>query len=225
MRIPYNIWWISIWQRFPGSPIGRHPGRATASRSIVAELRRRIEAAEVLANPSSGSGMSGREAADGRPAPSEDALAEDAIGEAVDGRRGTRRYVLDAQVGFLLRKAQQRHLSIFAAHMGEGLTAQQFAALAKLAEVGPSSQNSLGRQTAMDNSTINGVVRRLHQRGLVEKYPSPEDGRLHMLRLTAEGRRVCDRVLPLAREITRMTVAPLTRDEQATLLRLLRKIG
>lgn len=151
--------------------------------------------------------------------------ADEALAEAAGGRRGSRRYLLDAQVGFLLRKAQQRHLSIFSAHMGEGLTAQQFAALVKLAEVGPLSQNSLGRQTAMDNSTINGVVKRLRQRGLVEKFPSPEDGRLHMLQLTAEGRRVCDRVLPLAREITQLTLAPLSRDEQSTLLRLLRKIG
>lgn len=140
-------------------------------------------------------------------------------------RPGPRRYVLDAQVGFLLRKAQQRHLNIFATLMGEGLTAQQFAALAKLAEVGPSSQNSLGRQTAMDNSTITGVVRRLHQRGLVRKFPAPEDGRLHMLALTDEGRRVCDRVFPAAREITQLTLAPLSRGEQAALLRLLRKIA
>jgi len=142
-----------------------------------------------------------------------------------DAHRGRRRYVLDSQAGFLLRKAQQRHLSIFAAHMGEGLTAQQFAALVKLAEVGPSSQNSLGRQTAMDNSTINGVIKRLIQRGLVEKFPSEEDHRLHMLRLTQEGWRVHDRVLPLATEITRLTLAPLSRTEQTTLLRLLRKIG
>jgi len=142
-----------------------------------------------------------------------------------DPPRGSRRYILDGQVGFLLRKAQQRHLSIFGAHMGEGLTAQQFAAIAKLFEGGPSSQNSLGRQTAMDNSTINGVVRRLRQRGLVEKFRAPEDSRLHMLRLTAEGQRVCDRVLPMAQEITRLTLAPLSTSEQATLLRLLRKLG
>jgi DNA-binding MarR family transcriptional regulator len=140
-------------------------------------------------------------------------------------RRGRRRYVLDSQAGFLLRKAQQRHLSIFSSLMAEGLTAQQFAALVKLAEAGPSSQNSLGRQTAMDNSTINGVVKRLTQRGLVEKFPSDEDHRLHMLRLTDEGMRVHERVLPLAIEITRLTLAPLGRGEQTTLLRLLRKIG
>ncbi|MCC6001650.1 MAG: MarR family transcriptional regulator [Pararhodobacter sp.] len=144
---------------------------------------------------------------------------------ASGGPRGRRRYALDAQAGFLLRRAQQRHLSIFATHMAEGLTAQQFAALAKLAETGPSSQNALGRLTAMDNSTINGVVKRLHQRGLVEKFRAPDDSRLHMLRLTDEGERVHARVLPLAMEITRLTLAPLSRSEQQTLLRLLRKIA
>ena len=145
--------------------------------------------------------------------------------ETPAARRGRRRYVLDAQTGFLLRRAQQRHLSIFSAHISEGLTAQQFATLAKLAEVGPSSQNSLGRQTAMDNSTINGVVKRLHQRGLVDKVPSPDDNRMHLVRLPPEGDRVAQRVLPLAQEITRLTLAPLSRSEQATLVRLLRKIG
>ena len=140
-------------------------------------------------------------------------------------RPGRRRYALDGQVGFLLRRAQQRHLSIFAGLMAEGLTPQQFAALAKLAETGPTSQNALGRQTAMDNSTINGVVKRLSQRGLIEKFSAPEDNRLHMLRLTDEGARVHARVLPLAMEITRLTLAPLTRSEQQTLLRILRKIG
>ncbi|MCA1940446.1 MAG: MarR family winged helix-turn-helix transcriptional regulator [Caenispirillum bisanense] len=135
-----------------------------------------------------------------------------------------RGYVLDGQIGFLLRKAQQRHLNIFATHIGEDLTAQQFAALAKLHEGGPSSQNSLGRQTAMDVATIKGVVSRLKDRGLVDKSPDPQDKRLHLIDLTAEGRRTIERVLPLAREISRMTLAPLDRAEQQTLLRLLKKI-
>lgn len=140
-------------------------------------------------------------------------------------RRGRRRYALDAQVGFLLRRAQQRHLSIFAALMAEGLTAQQFAALAKLSETGPTSQNALGRQTAMDNSTINGVVQRLRARGLVETVPAPDDNRMHLVRLTAEGVRAAVRALPRAQEITRLTLAPLSAAEQATLLRLLRRLG
>jgi hypothetical protein len=49
----------------------------------------------------------------------------------------TGRYVLDEQVGFLMRIAMQRHTSIFTSRMIEALTQTQFAALAKLSEVGP----------------------------------------------------------------------------------------
>lgn len=63
-------------------------------------------------------------------------------------------YVLDQQVGFLMRVAMQRHTSIFTARMIEGLTQTQFAALAKLHEVGPCSQNHLGRLIYLDAATI-----------------------------------------------------------------------
>ena len=46
-------------------------------------------------------------------------------------------YVLDDQVGFLLRVAMQRHTSIFTTRMIEGLTQTQFAALAKLTRSAP----------------------------------------------------------------------------------------
>ena len=73
---------------------------------------------------------------------------------AIEGRRREEPYVLDDQVGFVLRQAQQRHTTIFATEMIEGLTPTQWAALAKLRECGPCSQNHLGRLTAMDAATM-----------------------------------------------------------------------
>src|SRR5919206_5288864 len=80
-------------------------------------------------------------------------------------------YRLDDQVGFLLRRVTQRHVAIFAEHMGEDITPMRWAVLAKLHETGPSSQNRLGRSTAMDGATIKGVVDRLMNRGLIETQP------------------------------------------------------
>lgn len=134
-------------------------------------------------------------------------------------------YVLDDQIGFLLRKAQQRHLALFAALMIDGLTAQQFATLARLAEIGPLSQNALGRAIAMDNSTINGVVGRLRERGLVATAPAPGDNRMHLVDLTARGRALVAAALPRAHEITARTLEPLDPAEAEVLLALLRKLG
>lgn len=133
-------------------------------------------------------------------------------------------YRLDDQVGFLLRRAQQRHLALFARRIPE-LTPTQFAAMAKAFEVGPVSQAALGRATAMDAATIKGVTDRLEARGLVETAPCGADRRRVLVRLTAEGTRLFAYLLVRAAEITAETLAPLTRGERAILLRLLRKLG
>ncbi|MGY4409921.1 DNA-binding MarR family transcriptional regulator [Bradyrhizobium sp. LB7.1] len=73
-------------------------------------------------------------------------------------------YVLDEQVGFILRQVWQRHSAIFSREIGTNITPTQWAALSKLVETGPCSQNQLGRLTAMDVATIKGVIDRLTRR-------------------------------------------------------------
>jgi DNA-binding MarR family transcriptional regulator len=133
-------------------------------------------------------------------------------------------YILDAQVGFVLRQAQQRHTTIFASLMTDNLTPTQWAALSKLKEIGPSSQNSLGRHTAMDAATIKGVVDRLTKRGLTETKSDPADGRRLLVTLTAVGAAVYDKAAPLATRITRQTLEPLDDKQRRTFVELLRKL-
>src|SRR5512143_777430 len=112
------------------------------------------------------------------------------------------RYVLDEQIGFLLRVAMQRHTAIFTARMVEGLTQTQFAALAKLHEMGPCSQNQLGRLIYLDAATIKGVVDRLGARGLVTALADPQDRRRRAVALTERGRLVTAAALKVAADIT-----------------------
>lgn len=128
-------------------------------------------------------------------------------------------------MGFLLRLVSQRHSAIFAEGIGDGLTPTQFAALAKLFEVGPMSQNELGRQTAMDGATIKGVVDRLRARSLVRSRADPSDGRRHLVELTEQGRAAVGRAIPAAWEITEKTLKPLDPAERASLLDLLRRLA
>ena len=134
-------------------------------------------------------------------------------------------YTLDDQVGFLLRQAQQRHTNIFAALMIEELTPTQWAALAKLSESGPCSQNLLGRHTAMDASTIKGVIDRLTKRGLTATTADPADGRRLMVALTAEGAAIFARGKAMAERITAATLEPLSEAERKTFVALLRRLG
>jgi len=135
------------------------------------------------------------------------------------------RYVLDDQVGYLLRVAMQHHTSIFTTRMIEGLTQTQFAALAKLYEVGPCSQNHLGRLIYLDAATIKGVVDRLGARGLVTALNDPNDRRRRAVALTERGRQVTEAAQLVAAEITAATLAPLSAEEQRLVVRLLRKLA
>jgi len=132
-------------------------------------------------------------------------------------------YRLEEQIGFVLRKASQRHISIFTQHIAE-LTPPQFAALAKLHEVGDTSQNQLGQLVAMDAATIKGVIDRLKTRGFVALTRHDGDKRRLVVSLTDDGRQAVRRLLPLAEQITRETCSPLSGREMATLMRLLARM-
>jgi MarR family transcriptional regulator, lower aerobic nicotinate degradation pathway regulator len=133
-------------------------------------------------------------------------------------------YILDEQIGFLLRQVWQRHATIFAREIGVDLTSPQWAALSKLAETGACSQNQLGRLTAMDVATIKGVIDRLTARGLTETSADPEDGRRLLVSLTRAGQQTVDKAAPNALAITKETLAPLDGKEREMLIALLSKL-
>ncbi|NDW45039.1 MarR family winged helix-turn-helix transcriptional regulator [Ruegeria sp. PrR005] len=134
-------------------------------------------------------------------------------------------YLLDDQVGYILRLASQRHAAIFQAHAVEGLTATQFAALVRLSEHGKCSQNRLGRLAAMDVATIKGVVDRLRQKGFTLTEPDPDDKRRTLISLSPEGEALVARMKEVGARITEETLAPLSPAEQRNLIRLLQKIS
>jgi len=133
-------------------------------------------------------------------------------------------YVLDQQVGFILRRVYQRHAVIFAEGIGAKLTPTQFAALAKLYEQGPCTQNHLGRLTAMDAATIKGVVDRLGKRSLITTRPDPSDGRRMLVELSEKGKTYIQTTFTKALRISEETLAPLSGKERKTLLKLLEKL-
>lgn len=136
------------------------------------------------------------------------------------GESAAHAYRLEDQIGFILRKVSQRHLSIFAGLVPD-LTSMQFAALAKIFELGPVSQNGLGRETAMDAATIKGVIDRLSQRGLVTTRPNQTDRRRMVVELSPEGAALFARLAETAFLVSGRTLAPLSPAERRSLLRLL----
>ena len=145
---------------------------------------------------------------------------------APDGDGIRNDYVLERQAGHLLRRAHQRHSAIFQEDIGDDqLTPLQFAALVKLRDVGEVSQNLLGRLTAMDAATMQGVIKRLASRNLILRRPDPDDRRRLILSLSDEGRGLIDSLMSNGGKITERTLAPLDHDEQKVFLALLTKLA
>src|SRR5436190_20348088 len=133
-------------------------------------------------------------------------------------------YVLEEQIGFILRQVWQRHATIFAREIGINLTPTQWAALSKLFETGPCSHNQLGRLTARDVATIKGVIDRLTARGLTETSSDPLDGRRLLVSLTRAGQQLAEKTAPHALAISKETLAPLEPKEREVLMELLHKL-
>lgn len=135
-------------------------------------------------------------------------------------------YRVEEQVGHLLRRAHQRATAIFLEQIGaDDITPTQFAALVKLRDEGALSQNHLGRLTAMDRATILGVIRRLSERGLIERAADPNDQRRMVLSLTPAGRRLIDRLARNGFTVSESILDPLAPGERETFLALLRRLS
>ena len=124
-------------------------------------------------------------------------------------RKMSTSYVMEDQVGFLMRVAMQRHTSIFMSLMAYKLTQTQFAALAKLIEVGACSQNRLGRLIYLDHATIKGVIDRLRRRKLVTKFASPKRPASEHDHSDRKWHRAVRDAIILAHRITAETLAAL----------------
>ena len=151
---------------------------------------------------------------------------EKRAGRPANGAAEAEGYVLEEQVGFLLRQAHQRSTAIFMDVMADfDLTPRQFSVLMKVMKDGALSQNRLGRLTAMDPATMQGVIQRLRERDLVSRRADPTDRRRTLLSLTAAGRALVEGGLGARGiRVTAATLAALRPGERATFLRLLKKL-
>lgn len=134
-------------------------------------------------------------------------------------------FLLDQQISHLLRRAHQRASAIFLSVLGEHqITPTQFFAMARLHEKGQLSQNKLGRFAAMDPATIQGVIRRLHERGMIERIPDSTDRRRMVLSLSPLGYKTVEELLAGAKRVDREILGPLSEEERAQFLSLVKKV-
>ncbi|KIF07768.1 MarR family transcriptional regulator [Streptomyces sp. RSD-27] len=107
---------------------------------------------------------------------------------------------------------------------GEGLKLMHHAVLAATAEYGPVAQAELGRRLAVDPKDMVGILNHLQEAGMVLRTPDPADRRKNAVTVTARGEAVLARCAALAEAANERLLAPLTAQERAVLMGLLRRV-
>jgi DNA-binding MarR family transcriptional regulator len=75
-----------------------------------------------------------------------------------------------------------------------------------------------------DKGPVSRTLALMQKRGLISIRSDPDDGRTHMISLTARGRATHDQVIVAALERERRLLSCLSRDEQDVLIDLLRRL-
>jgi DNA-binding MarR family transcriptional regulator len=126
--------------------------------------------------------------------------------------------------GHLLRRAQQLHTALWAAHVSTAYTSTQFAALNAIAASPHLDQTQLGEHIGTDRSTTTDVVQRLMHRRDLQRRRSETDGRRNELHLTAAGEQALRDLAPRVEALTEVITGPLDAAERMELQRLLAKL-
>lgn len=86
---------------------------------------------------------------------------------------------------------------------------------------GPVTQKQLQQHLAVKPSTVNGIVDRLVEKGMLTRAPGETDARCRILRLTACGQQFYDDFVSITHEIETLVQRGMTPQEVDTLRRLL----
>ncbi len=132
---------------------------------------------------------------------------------------------LDDYVPYLLSRAGARIAQSFSEEMRAlGTSLQAWRVLAALRDRDDQRVSELSDHTSIEISTLSRVLDGMQKQGLIARRRTPGDGRVVTLRITAAGRRLADRIIPIAERYERVAVAGLSASETDTLKRLLRQL-
>ncbi|MBI3398021.1 MAG: MarR family transcriptional regulator [Deltaproteobacteria bacterium] len=132
---------------------------------------------------------------------------------------------LDESLGFLLNRAAiAMRWALEERLVRYGLTAPQWAILARLWEEDGQSPSVMGKSLHFDKPTATGIIDRLEQKVLVKKTRDPEDRRVIRVYLTGKGRELQKHLPQFASEVNQMAFRGMKNRDIKFLKAHLRKI-
>jgi DNA-binding MarR family transcriptional regulator len=131
----------------------------------------------------------------------------------------------EASIGYLVHEVARLYRRRFEDEARiHGVTLPQWRALAEIHRQEGISQVALAGCIDTDPMTISGILDRLDKRGLVERFPDPNDSRARLARLTPEGHALVDMARNVGRELQDASLEGLSDEERRRLAAQLKHI-
>lgn len=105
-----------------------------------------------------------------------------------------------------------------------GLKIPEWRIMAILGDGFMATQRELTEATLMDKVAVNRACKALEDRGLVVRRPNAQDGRSHLLELTAEGKAIHAEIMPLALASEREIFSTLSDEERGQFREMLKRL-
>ena len=105
-----------------------------------------------------------------------------------------------------------------------GLSIPEWRVMANLGRAAPLSANEVAERTSMDKVKVSRAIARMHTAGLVKRETDPRDNRMNRLQLSARGKRIYDKIAPMALAWEREFLSVLSETEIAAFDKILGKL-
>ena len=132
---------------------------------------------------------------------------------------------LDSYLPYLLNRAGSRIAISFSERVRPlGATLQMWRVLAALREKDGRRMGDLSETTSIEVSTLTRLVDTMEKKGLVARRRDQEDARAVLLHVTPAGRRLTQRILPIAERYEEVALAGFNAAEADKLRAALRRL-
>ncbi|MDD3445935.1 MAG: MarR family transcriptional regulator [Zavarzinia sp.] len=133
--------------------------------------------------------------------------------------------LMDARVGFLVRRLHQAHIATFTSEFEElKLTPIQWGVMVVVAAGDGLPIADIAARCGADRVTVGDVVRRLEDRGFIRQAQGLEDKRQRLAFITGYGREIVESQRERVDKVQAKLLKALTEAEAREFVRLARKI-
>jgi DNA-binding MarR family transcriptional regulator len=130
--------------------------------------------------------------------------------------------VLSARPGFLVRRLHQIHDALFFREcQAQNITPVQFGILTALSMNPWLDQKAIGDELALDRTTTADVLKRLEEKGLIERRVNPEDRRSRLSVISRAGLRTLRELYDGMHSAQEQLLAPLPETNRLMFMKLL----